>query len=74
MKQLSHGMFPRFFGGELPQICQTFFMILNAQLRLVISATEADSRDTLQTSSRPGLATWASWVTLDSTGRPCQGD
>ena len=74
MKQLSHGMFPRFFGGELLQICQTFFMILNAQLRLVISATEAGSRDTLQTSSRPGLATWASWVTLDSTGRPCQGD
>ena len=74
MKQLSHGMFPRFFGGELPQICQSFFMILNAQLHSVISATEADSRVTLQTSSRPGLATWASWVTLDSTGRPCQGD
>ena len=74
MKQLSHGMFPRFFGGKLSQICQTFCIILNAQLRLVISVTEADSRVTLQTSSRPGLATWASWVTLDSTGRPCQGD
>lgn len=74
MKQLSHGMFPRFFGGELPQICQTFFMILNAQLHSVISATEADSRVTLQTSSRPGLATWASLVTPASTGRPCQGD
>ena len=73
MKQLSHGMFPRFFGGKLPQFCQTFFMILNAQLRLVISATEADSRVTLQTSSRPGLATWASWATQASTGRLCQG-
>ena len=74
MKQLSHGMFPRFFGGKLPQICQPFFIILNAQLHSVISATEADSRVTLQTSSRPGLATWASWVTLGSTGRPCLGD
>ena len=73
MKQLSHGMFPRFFGGKLPHFCQTYCIILNAQLHSVISATEADSRVTLQTSSRPGLATWASWVIPASTGRPCQG-